>query len=130
MTGGENGDALLTLYEALKASKKITTRDLPADERRAYLRELKRRSRERAKASAEAGRIEDRADVVRDVLADAAIILLASDGPGADEIERLLRIAFRGRPGVPGKVRARARATSLRPKILTPEVLRAGIGEA
>lgn len=115
------------LYAAIakaSAERPPTTRELPRAERQAYLRELKRRSRAKAKEAAESGRLEARADVVRDILADAALILLASGAPGADAIERLLGIAFQGRPGVPGTVRAKARAGAIKPKLLTPEVLR------
>lgn len=119
-------DRLLAAYTAIaKAAKaKATTKTLPPDERREYLRAAKRRSRERNKAAAAEGRIEARADVVRDVLADAAIILLGSGAPGAEAIEKLLGIAFAGRPGVPLSVRGRALSGALRPKLLTPEILR------
>lgn len=124
-----NSDELLTrLYGALaarEASRPPTAREMPPEAKREYDREAKRRSRERAKQAAVTGALEDRADVVRDVLADAALILLATGAPGADAVERLLGVAFRARPGVPGKVRARARSGALRPKLLTPDVLRA-----
>lgn len=121
------------LYQALEArqrSRKPTTRELPTEERKAYLRELKRRSRARAKTSAEAGRIEARSEMIREALADAALILLASGAPGADAVEKLLGIVFSGRPGVPGTVRAKARAGAIRPKILTPEALRQATSKA
>jgi len=124
-----NPDELLTrLYGALAArgaSRQPTTRELPPEAKREYDREAKRRSRERAKRAAETGALEDRADAVRDVLADASLILLATGAPGAAEVERLLGVAFRARPGVPVKVRARARSGALRPKLLTPDLLRA-----
>lgn len=124
-----NSDELLgRLYSALaarEASRPPTARERSPEAKRDYDREAKRRSRERAKQAAVAGALEDRAETVRDVLADAALILLATGEPGADAIERLLGIAFRVRPGVPGKVRARARSGALRPKLLTPDLLRA-----
>lgn len=120
-------DRILAAYTAIAKAKasKVTTKTLPPDERREYLRAAKQRSRERTKAAASEGRLEANADAIRDVLADAALILLASGAPGADAVEKLLGIAFAGRPGVAGTVKAKARAGAIRPKLLTPEVLRA-----
>lgn len=127
MTDTDN-NRLRSLYEAIAAKaieRDPTFRERSEEERRAYMREAKRQSRARARAASEIGRIEARSDVIRDVLADATLIVLASGAPGADAIERLLGIAFAGRPGVAGTVRAKARAGAIRPKVLTAEVLEA-----
>ncbi|MCR4521679.1 hypothetical protein [Bosea sp. 47.2.35] len=121
------------LYEALEArqrAKPPTIRELPTEERKAYMAELQRRTRAKAKAAAEDGRVEARTKTIRDALADAALIILASGAPGADAIEKLVGIAFAGRPGVAGTVRAKARAGAIRPKLLTPDVLKAATSKS
>ncbi|HEV7337474.1 MAG TPA: hypothetical protein VGO06_16005 [Bosea sp. (in: a-proteobacteria)] len=123
----EDTGRITRLYQAIteaSSEREPPFRDRPIEERRAYLRERARAYRAKGKASAESGRLEARGGTIRDALADAALILLASGAPGSDAIERLLGIAFSGRPGVPGTVRAKARAGAIKPKILTPEVLR------
>lgn len=120
-------DRINRLYEAIaktSTEREPTFRERPIEDRRAYLREAARKYRAKAKAAADTGRIEARSATIRDALADAALIILASGAPGADTVEKLLGIAFQGRPGVPGTVRAKARAGAIRPKLLTPEVLR------
>jgi hypothetical protein len=121
-------DRLARLYTAIEHAsqeREPTFRERPEEERRAYMREAKRISRAKAKAAADIGRIEANAETIRDALADAALVLLASGAPGADAVEKLLGIAFSGRPGVPGTVRAKARVGAIKPKLLTAEVLRA-----
>lgn len=127
MTIVSDTDRINRLYEAIaktSAEREPTFREKPIEHRRAYLREAARAYRAKGKASIESGRMEVRAGTIRDALADAALIILASGAPGADTVERLLGIAFTGRPGVPSTVRAKARAGAIRPKILTPDVLR------
>ena len=89
------------------------------------MREAKARSREKARKAAEAGSPEPSTATIREALADAALILLATGAPGADEVARLLGKSFPGRAGVPGTVTAQARSGRLKPKIFTPEKLRA-----
>ena len=111
-------DALEQLYAHLTAGRKPGVRDLKPEERRAYNRDASRRRGEKERKAVAAGSPEPTDGAVRDALADAALALLAVDGPGADEIRKVLDRAFAGRPGVPGTVTARARAGSLRPKLL------------
>lgn len=118
-------EAMAALYKALAATARPTVRELPAEDRAAYEREAKRRQRARAKAAKEAGRPEASDAAIREALADAAILLLAVGGPGADAIERAVGKAFPGRYAVAGTTRMRARAGALKPKILTPERLAA-----
>ena len=54
----------------------------------------------------------------RDALADAAIMLLASDLPGSDAVMAYLTKVFHRRPGAPLTIKARARAGQLPPKLL------------
>lgn len=118
-------EALAALYRTLQATAKPTVRELSPADRTAYDRENKRQQRARAKAAKEAGRPEASDAAIREALADAAIILLAVDGPGAAEIQRAIARAFPGRPGVASTTRIRARAGTLRPRVLTAERLTA-----
>ncbi|RIX99116.1 MULTISPECIES: hypothetical protein [Aureimonas] len=116
-------DPLHTLYDALaaqQAAQPTPVRHLPADERRAYMREAKRRSRERQREAAEAGSPQATDDAIRAALADAALMILATDAPGAEQVMSALRSAFPGRGGVAGTVRARCRSGTLRPTLLRP----------
>ncbi len=117
-------EALATLYRAAAATKAKgpnTIRELSAEDRTAYDRENKRQQRERAKAARESGRLEASDASSREALADAAILLLAVGGPGADEIQKAVHKAFTGGFAVAGTVRARCRAATLRPRVLTVE---------
>ncbi len=125
MAGMTQADAVMALYETLKAGRRLPVRDRPKAEKLAYHAEANRRSRARAKDRREAnpGSPEPSPAMVRAVLADAALILLASQAPGSDEVQRLLSRAFPGRAGVAGTVTAKVRSGRLRPKVLTPDML-------
>lgn len=118
-------EAIAALYKALAATAKPTVRELSPADRTAYDRENKRQQRARAKAAKEAGRPEASDAAIREALADAAILLLAVDGPGASEIQRAVARAFPGRSGVASTTRIRAKAGTLRPKVLTAKRLTA-----
>ena len=96
--------------------------------RRADLAEAKRKSRAAARAAEAEGRPKPHADAVREALADAAMIVLAVDGPGHEEIMRLVAGAFPATPALPLTLRAKIRSGRLRPRRLTPDVVRATIG--
>lgn len=120
--------ALAALYTAVAKAKALgpkTVRELSPEDRAAYERDAKRRQRARAKAAKEGGRPEASDAAIREALADAAILLLAVGGPGADAIQRAVAKAFPGRFAVAGTVRARARVGTLKPRILTAERLAA-----
>src|SRR5690606_19670463 len=89
--------------------------EMTAEQRREYDRRKRAESRARHKAAAAAGAPMPSHDVIRDALADAALMLLAVDGPGAPEIRNVLGKVFEARPGVVLKVSADARRGKLRP---------------
>lgn len=111
-------DALDKLYAHLTAGRKPTVRDLSLEERRAYNRGASQRRRDRQRKATADGSPEPTDGAVRAALADAALAILATDAPGADEVRRILGRVFEGRVGVPGTVTARAKAGSLRPMLL------------
>lgn len=111
--------AMMKLYEHLaQQAGRRAVRDMPEAERLAYHAEANRRSRAKARAAKEAGRLEPTEAALRTVLSDAALMLLATDGPGAREIRNALARAFPGRTGLPMTVTQRARSGALKPKLL------------
>lgn len=112
--------ALVELYDRLRARnapRPGSFSSLNADARREYFRLAKRRSRETETAAIAAGAIKPSRANVRAALADAALMLLAVDGPGADEVRQVLAAVFASRPGVPMSVEKMARSGKLRPKL-------------
>lgn len=97
-----------------------TIADMTTEQRREYDRRKRAESRARAKRAAAEGAIKPSLPAVRDALADAAIMLLAVDGPGATEIRNILAKVFAARPGVVLQVSADARRGKLRPKLAKP----------
>lgn len=113
--------ALMELYSLLvnrSAPAPGSFSSLDEAGRRDYYRDARRRSRARARAAAGAGALEANAANIRDALADAALMILASDAPGADLVMNVLGQAFAARAGVPMLVRERARKGKLRPKLI------------
>lgn len=112
-------DPLLSLHDRLReasaASRGYTA--LSDEERAAYHREANRAARAKRKAAKASGDLEPTPAVIRTLLADAALMLLATGGPGAEEIRRILSRAFPSKPGVPMTVETRARTGRLRPKL-------------
>lgn len=104
----------------------IAKRDAPAegyttmtdDERREYMRLRKAESRQRQREAQRQGELLPTKDSIRDALADAALMLLAVDGPGAGQIRAVLGRVFEARPGVVMKIEADARRGRLKPKLL------------
>lgn len=91
-------------------------RDLDPKAKAKYMREAKARSRARqreARAAAAFGEPLKTAlpstDEVREAMADAALLLLAVDGPGADQIRAVIAKAFLGKSGLPSLVTAKAK---------------------
>ena len=112
--------ALLRLYDLLAARNapepgSFTTLEPAA--KREYFKLSRRRTRARVRASAEAGAYEPTTANIRDALADAALMILAVDAPGAPMVREVLASVFHKRPGVPVTVQTRARTGKLRPKL-------------
>jgi hypothetical protein len=97
-----------------------TLADMTDDQHREYMRQKKAESRERQKKAAAEGAVRPTTEAVRDALADAALMLLAVDGPGSAEIRNVLARVFAARPGVVLKVSADAKRGKLRPRLLKP----------
>ena len=125
--------ALMDLYRRIAARQAARTptlremRERSPEEHAAYMREANKRSRAKAREAKANGSPEPTKAMVRDALADAALILLASGGPGAEEVRKMLHRAFPGRAGLPGQIASEARSGKRKPKLLTPERLASGI---
>lgn len=85
--------ALLGLYQHLTANKA----ERQAKEK-AYFAAKMREHRAKARAAKASGQLRPTPAFARDVLADAAMRILASDGPGAGEIRAALKEAFAATP--------------------------------
>jgi hypothetical protein len=118
---GDAVDDFLTELLLSVGGKPLGIRELDAADRAAYMREAKRASRARqraARAAAADGQpvatALPSADEVREVLADAALLLLAVDGPGADQVRHVLARALPTRAGLPSLVTSKAKSGRLR----------------
>lgn len=115
-------EALLSLYRhiaAKNAPAEGSFATLSPEERRAYFRDAKRRSRGRDRQAAAKGAPIASVANIRAALADAALMILATDGDGAELVREVLAGVFAARPGVAFSVQSRARQGKLRPKIVT-----------
>lgn len=85
------------------------------DERRAYDRAKKAEFRARQRRALAEGDTPPTADNVQRAMADAACPILATGGPGAEQVRKALELAFKARPGVPLKIERDCRAGKIRP---------------
>ena len=102
------------LYALLTSRpKRRTVRELDTDARRAYLAKAGRGYRQRQRAAQERGSPEPTAPMIRAALADAALMLLACDGPGVGGNQELARQGVRrpGRSSRNGDGQGKVRAT-------------------
>ena len=97
----------------------VYVRDMSDDERRAYKAERQRDRRAKLKA-----KLVDHSVVVfnatsaREALADAALIILAKDLPGADQVRKYLAGVFRTQMGAILTLQARIKSGNMRPRLL------------
>lgn len=113
-------EALAEIYERLRtrnAPKPGTFSALDDAGRSAYFREAVRRSRAAAAENRAAGKITPTKPNIRDAFADAALMILATDAPGADQVRAVLAAVFSGRPGTPMAIENKAKRGRLRPKL-------------
>lgn len=113
-------EALLELHRRLaarNAAKAGSFISLSEEQRRAYFRDARRRSRTRERAARDAGMIKASTANIRNALADAALMIVATGAPGAEQILAVLTSVFQARPGVVMSVVTKARQGRLRPKL-------------
>jgi hypothetical protein len=111
-------EALVKLYDLLTAKntpKPGSFTSLNADQKREYFRLSRRRSRAKVRA---APSVAATAANITQALADAALMILATDALGAEQVRKVLQKIFEQRPGVPISVENRAKQGQLKPKLI------------
>jgi len=119
-------EAHLLIYPSLRRYDLCAKRDaapktiseMSVEQRRVYDRTKRAESRAAQKQAREDGAIKPALPNVRDALADAAIMLLAVDGPGAEQIRNVLGQVFSARIGVVLSISRDAKKGKLKPKLL------------
>ncbi|TIO57943.1 MAG: hypothetical protein E5Y00_25520 [Mesorhizobium sp.] len=106
---------LYGLLTAKNAPKPGSFTSLNADQKREYFRLSRQRSRARMRA---ASSVAANAANINQALSDAALMILATDAPGADQVRKVLQTIFELRPGVPISVENRAKQGKLKPKLI------------
>lgn len=104
------------LQQVIRQPGKIEA--MSAEERRAYNAEAARASRQRNRESRATGQGKPTTHLTRDLLADIAIMILASDAPGSETIMSGLKQYFGDRVGFPMKIKSDCRRGKLRPKLI------------
>lgn len=113
-------EALMELYTRLSARtmpKAGSFSTLSAAQRTEYFTTARRRNRAKERAKLAAGAPAPTVANIRAALADAALMILATEGPGVDQVRIVLGAIFAKRPGVPVTVERKARSGRLRPKL-------------
>ncbi|MBY5446585.1 hypothetical protein HFO93_24545 [Rhizobium leguminosarum] len=108
------------IVERPKKSRKpsVGIDDMTPEEYKAYKARLQAERRARNKEQEAAGSLPFDADTTRDALADAAIMLLFTGGPGATAVLKYLGQVFSDKPGAPLTVAARVKSRALKPKLM------------
>lgn len=110
--------ALMKLHDLLAAKnapKPGSFTSLDEDQKREYFRLSRRRSRAKVRA---APSVPATAANINQALADAALMILATGAPGADQVRTVLTTIFAKRPGVPISVETKAKRGKLKPKLI------------
>lgn len=110
--------ALMKLHDMLaarNAPKAGSFTSLDENQKREYFRLARRRSRAKVRA---APSVPATAANINQALADAALMILATGAPGADQVRTVLGTIFAKRPGVPISVENKAKRGKLKPKLI------------
>ena len=111
-------DAVMTERPKKLRKPSVGIEGMTPDEFRAYKSRLQAERRAKLKAQEAAGNLPFDTDTTRDALADAALMLLYSGGPGADAVLNYLALVFADKPGAPLTIAARIKTRALKPKLL------------
>ncbi len=96
----------------------VALAEMSDEEFRAYKARKQAERRAALKARETSGSIKFDGVSTREALADAALLLLATGGPGADAVMSYLDRVFHDQVGAPLTIRSWARSGKLRPKLL------------
>lgn len=111
-------EALMALYGKIREGQPVGYSDLTDDQRREYQAAKNRESRARQREAVDKGEPLPTKANIRAALADAALMLLATDGPGSGQIRTVLAAAFPSKPGLLLRVDQQAKSGVLRPKLV------------
>ena len=90
--------------------------DKTPDEKREYKADKAREGRSAQRSAIEKGALPYNAATARAALADAALLILAGDKQGAENIRSFLRAVYASAPGAPLSIEAAARSGAMKPK--------------
>ncbi|AMD60926.1 hypothetical protein AWN88_22680 [Agrobacterium tumefaciens] len=96
----------------------VAIADMSPDEFREYKAQKQAERRSALKEREASGSIKFDANSTREALADAALLILATGGPGADAIGAYLSRIFYDQVGAPLTIKTWARSGKLRPKLM------------
>lgn len=96
----------------------VALADMTDVEYRAYKAKRQAERRASLKARESSGSVKFDASSTREALADAALLLLATGGPGADAVMAYLDKVFHDQVGAPLTIQLWAKSGKLRPKLL------------
>lgn len=114
-------EALMRLHDLLAQRSAGSFGKLDQAERRKYFAEASRKSRAKVKGAGASGAPAATTAVIREALADAALMILATGAPGADHVRNVLAKVFEKRPGVPLQVETKAKGGKLKTKLIARE---------
>lgn len=103
------------LLAARNAPKPGSFISLDEDQKREYFRTARQRNRAKVRA---APSVAATSANINQALADAALMILATGAPGADQVRTVLATIFAQRPGVPIAVENKAKRGKLKPKLI------------
>jgi hypothetical protein len=115
------GDGLVVATEPKPGTQRRNTVaivDMSPDEFREYKAQKQAERRAALKEREASGSIKFDATSTRDALADAALLILATGGPGADAIGAYLSKIFHDQVGAPLTIKTWARSGKLKPKLM------------
>lgn len=115
------GDDLVVVTEPKPTAQRRNTvgiADMSPDEFREYKAQKQAERRAALKEREASGSIKFDANSTREALADAALLILATGGPGADAIGAYLSMIFHDQVGAPLTIKTWASSGKLRPKLM------------
>jgi hypothetical protein len=114
---GDEPVAVIKTSPAVKRNA-VALADMSEAEYRAYKAQKQAERRAALKARESSGSVKFDSTSTREALADAALLLLATGGPGADAVMSYLDKVFHDQVGAPLTIRSWARSGKLKPKLL------------
>lgn len=114
------GDEPVSVTKPKPAFKRnsVALADMTDEEYRAYKAQKQATRRAALKARESSGSVKFDSASTREALADAALLLLATGGPGADAVMSYLSKIYHDQVGAPLTIRSWAKSGKLKPKLI------------